>query len=935
MGDPGFIPGFIGYAIQLAGNQIIHHINVAVRCRKELDALKLLLPRIEAMNVELQEYRKALNSGKLSTSPHHPLPSTVNSWLNELNLLLEEASDLAQHCSVPSYSRLFSRYTMSKKITQVTARLEKHLASTPSVAFLHQLQQHLGNRQVLQHIKERVNSLNLRNPPLASTSSGTSGDLFPSTSSADSNIKYIEEALIVGQDSASTRLEELIHSEQDKKLSRFGLVGKGGAGKTLLLKRVFNSNQVQSRFCNGLVLWLTVSQNPSFNALRSDLVRQISLKVDERLQSREEDNVKTWLNQSMEKHKYALFLDDVWDTSATSLLEELCVPLLPHSNDNSNIIIATSRSTSVLLKLGVPPSSLIQMQDLTQDDSWSLFSFHAFPHSQGKLPPSIDQETAKHVCKECGGLPLALKVIGHAMAGIAQSDEWEFALQRLQSDVTGTLSSRLRLSYDALADVPGYGISLQLCFLCLAAFSQDDVIGTAEATTRWIGEGLMAGINALQIGEIYVNLLADRCLIEPVQKDYEGKVIGFRVHDVLYDLAHQIAEKEEKCFFQAGRGLAGFPVDQCSGYVRISLRENNLTSIPKAFRAPYVRSLLLDRNPSLTEIPKEVIGSMTALRVLDLSFTAIQSLPKSMGCLKHLVCLGLWSVPIKRLPDSIAALKSLQILDLYGSDITQLPSGISKLTSLKHLVVDSCKHLQCMPYGISHPTSLEYLSVTGCPNIGWNKRGKNQLSITDLGTLNQLKRLGFQNNGEIIREGMLGSMKRMEHLRLDLTERLPALHKLRSLKQLEIIYCPNIEKFPEEFGKAGGFPKLELFSVVEMEKLEQLPIVEEGALPSLKTLTIMNCEALQRLAQCYWNLKSIEKIRVYGCPNVQHVMAEEKDFINTQRKVQTVTLSITETQAFEKRFNGMFRKLEYGHYGEYWSSEIFQFLHDINIFCLL
>ena len=133
----------------------------------------------------------------------------------------------------------------------------------------------------------------------------------------------------------------------------------------------------------------------------------------------------------MVKYKFVLFLDDVWETSpiTNSLLEELCVPLFPHHN--SNIIIATSRSTSVLSQLGVATSSLIWMQDLSEDESWSLFSFHAFPHSGGVLPKSIDQEISRKVYNECGGLPLALKVIGHAMAGMVQSDEWELAHQRL------------------------------------------------------------------------------------------------------------------------------------------------------------------------------------------------------------------------------------------------------------------------------------------------------------------------------------------------------------------------------------------------------------------------------------------------------------------------------------------------------------------------
>ncbi|GLJ28825.1 hypothetical protein SUGI_0568140 [Cryptomeria japonica] len=835
MGDPGFITGFAGYAIQLAWDQIMHHINIAIRCKKELDALKLLLPRIQAMNVELQEYRKALNSGKMSTSPHHPLPSTVNSWLNELNALLEEASDLAQYCSVRSYFYLFSRYRMSRKIRHLIDNLEKHIACTPSVAFLHQLQQHVANRQVLEQIKERLDYLNHSTSAVASAS----GDPFPSIYSATSNKKYIEEAVIVRQDSESDRLVELIDSQQHKNVSRLGLVGKGGAGKTLLLKRVFNSDQVQSLFRNDLMLWLTVSQNPSFNTLRDDLVKQISIQVNERLDSREEDHVKTWLNECMRKHKFALFLDDIWETSAASLLEELCVPHSPHHK--SNIIIATSRTSSVVSQLGVRPSSLIEMQDLTEDDGWRLFSFYAFPHSDGILPMSIDQEIARSVCKEChGGLPLALKVIGKAM----------------------------------------------LCFLCLAAFSKGHVIYSNDAIDYWIGEGLVAGRDPLQIGDTYVILLPDRCLIEPIQKDYDGKVICFRVHDVLHDLAQQIAEKEEKCFFQASKGLQEFPMVDCAGHIRISLEDNSLTRVPKEIRAPYIRSLLLSSNPSLTEIPKEVIGSMTALRVLDLSRTALQSLPENMGCLKRLVYLGLSFVPLKRLPNSVTALKNLQILDLYRSDITQLPSGISKLTSLKLLDVSFCKHLQWKPYGISRLTSLEYLDAFASSNMQWNKCRRDRLPISDLGTLNKLKRLGLHNNGEIIQKGMLGTMNQVEYL------------------------------------------------LVKLRKLEQLPIVEEAALPSLKTLTIMKCEALQRLPQCYWNLKSVEKIRVYGCSKVLFVMAEEESLIKTKIKVQTITLSTIETQTSEERYHDILQGGEHFYYGEFWCSEMFQLFAGINRFYL-
>ncbi|GLJ28806.1 hypothetical protein SUGI_0567890 [Cryptomeria japonica] len=178
MGDPGLIPGMIGYAINLAANHVIQCINVAIRCRKELDALKVLLLKIQVMNMEMQEYRKTLSSGRVSTSFHPSLSMTVNSWLNELNTLVEEVSDLAQDCIVNSYCRFFPRYNTSRKIRQLIENVEKHVASTPSVAFLHQLQEHVANQQVLQQIKNRMDSLNLHTSALA----GISGDLFPSTS---------------------------------------------------------------------------------------------------------------------------------------------------------------------------------------------------------------------------------------------------------------------------------------------------------------------------------------------------------------------------------------------------------------------------------------------------------------------------------------------------------------------------------------------------------------------------------------------------------------------------------------------------------------------------------------------------------------------------------------------------------------------------------
>ena len=130
-------------------------------------------------------------------------------------------------------------------------------------------------------------------------------------------------------------------------------------------------------------------------------------------------------------------------------------------------------------------------------------------------------------------------------------------------------------------------------------------------------------------------------------------------------------------------------------------------------------------------------------------------------------------------------------------------------------------------------------------------------------SLTQIKALLVQNNGETMNERTLGSMTKMDTLWLiltnmkflpsdmrnmsmlrlfvltcshvvkmptylcdfqkmsrltlykcDMLEELPHLHKLMSLKQLEIVRCSKLIKLPSEFGHPRDFPILEIFSLV-------------------------------------------------------------------------------------------------------------------------
>lgn len=136
-----------------------------------------------------------------------------------------------------------------------------------------------------------------------------------------------------------------------------------------------------------------------------------------------------------------------------------------------------------------------------------------------------------------------------------------------------------------------------------------------------------------------------------------------------------------------------------------------------------------------------------------------------------------------------------------------------------------------------------------------------------------------------------------------------------------------MKRFSKEFGATGVFLLLEFFSIVELNELEELPIVEEGAMPLLKTFTIMLCEVLKMILENYWNLKGLQKLRVYGCSMIlDHLESMEK--IN--KKIEVVTMSTSDTNQVKERYLQVRYSLSSWLYSEFLSSELFLFLRDLD-----
>lgn len=537
---------------------------------------------------------------------------------------------------------------------------------------------------------------------------------------------------------------------------------------------------------------------------------------------------------------------------------------------------------------------------------------------------------------------------------------------------------------------------MQLCFLYLAAaFPENKIINAYEVIQLWEGEGLLAGKmlqvrhqadgdDPFEMGGIYINHLADRCLIEPMIRDVDGRVEYLRMHGGLRDFGIRIAEQEENFYCRVDGGLTQLKKDEGSDCTRILLSSNRLKDFPTRNRDPRgtaleTYSLLMTGNSGLTQIPKKVIGSMISLQVLDLSGTSLQSLPESVGYLKHLVCLRLIGTPIKRLPGSFTDLVNLRILDLSFSSIRELPYRLDKLRSLAYLGLANCKDLHYLSQRISVMTSLQHLYMNGCGSMWTEPKGfrcKNVASIQSLGGLKQLKKLELQNNSHIFNEGTLGNMREMDTLSLVLTEmerlpqdisnmsnlrklvlecshlvrmdsifcdfqnmtslilykcrvleELPHLHKLNSLRRMELIHCPKISKLPKEFGHREAFPLLEIFSLVGLDSLKELPKVEEDAMLSLQIFTIMECQALEIFPQSYWNLKALKKIRIFNCSKV----LENLDGIHTlNAMIEVVTMPMEVIRKTIKGYLQIYpKKKEDQLYCDFLCNELFLFLKSL------
>ncbi|RWR74935.1 putative disease resistance protein RGA3 [Cinnamomum micranthum f. kanehirae] len=802
---------------------------------------------------ELSNTFSAIQAVLEDAERHQVTNNRVRDWLLELKEVAYEVEDILDEMVTDA-----SKSQEDKDETRHPKRLR--LSSLSPLPYIKQfkLQYDIGQR--IRETKEKLDKISIRKDKFNLRELNTREDLLVPNKEERQTSSLVDESEIFGRDDfKDSIIEQLVSetSQEEKSVSVISIVGMGGLGKTTLAQLIYNDDRVMAHFEKRI--WVCVSD--PFD------VKSIAIKVIESMGGRitsnnpDLDTLQHSLREAIDKKRFLLVLDDVWDESG-GLWQKLRVPLMGAAPGSKVVVTTRSRQvaeameTTLIHKLGV----------LSELDCWKLFKYKALKGTQDEECPELI-ETGEKIVQRCKGIPLAVRAVASLLRcrrtkwyweRVLESEIWEWDI--MPKD--GGILPALLLSYYSLP------IHLQRCFSFCSVFPKDHEIKKDELVKLWMAHGIIKSEKAKkhdieEIGELYFDDLLTRSLFQDAEKDDYGNIVRCKLHDLVHDLATFVSSGDY-CSMKAGDS------ELCSIKCHhLSLLVNDgVSSIPSPLRrAKRLRTLLLFGSSTIKSVPKSLFYHLKFLRALDLRGTKIENLQSSLGKLKHLSYLDLSWLNITGLPESASDLCNLQTLKLnYCQGLCLLPSGISKMVKLRHLEVKGTYNLTVLPNGLGRLTSLRTLCKFP---VGDENRG---CKIGELRDLNLLR-------GEL-------SIENLERV-MNVNDASEAeLHKKSDLYVLSL--CCN-DKSDEEWRTLGDDEMKRMESVLEglrppHSNLKELKIqnyagskfpswLEDSKFSSLVKVVLVNCRKCM-LLPVLGKLHSLKYLEIIGADEVKVVGSE-------------------------------------------------------------
>nr|XP_028965425.1 TMV resistance protein N-like isoform X2 [Malus domestica] len=462
-----------------------------------------------------------------------------------------------------------------------------------------------------------------------------------------------------------------------------GIWGMGGLGKTTAAKAIYNQIHLTFEFKSFLADVSDATSKHGLVYLQEKLISDI-LKQKSELSSVDEGI--SLIKQHLQRRRVLVIIDNIDD------LKQLDAIAVSHNcfGPGSRIII-TTRNEHLLKQVEVDKT--YPLREMKKREALELFSWHAFRKS---YPNEEYLEVSEKVVSYCGGLPLALEVLGSFLFRRPIA-EWKSQLKKLERTPKGEIIKPLRISFEGLDDTE------KAIFLDISCF----FIGKDKDYVAKV----LDGCGFFATGGIGV--LRERCLVT-----IEGNKLT--MHDLLREMARVIISEKSL---------------DCPGkWSRLWNRQEVTDVLTNKSGTGEIEGLALYflEETKIASFSTKAFAKMKKLRLLDLGRVELKGECKHLP--KELIWLRWFGCPLKSIPDDFFNQPRLVVLEMQCSKLVQVWKGSKSLHNLKTLDL-SCSNSLQKSSDFSQVPNLEQLILEWCtslseihPSIGHLKR----LSLVNL-----------------------------------------------------------------------------------------------------------------------------------------------------------------------------------------------------------
>ncbi|KAM2583692.1 hypothetical protein TB2_044774 [Malus domestica] len=589
-----------------------------------------------------------------------------------------------------------------------------------------------------------------------------------------------------------------------------GIWGIGGIGKTTLAKAV--CSKYGHSFSSQCYLEEVRSNKKNMVSLQEQFLRDILKRPDIKVSSVVGGTKE--IAKRLGSMKVLVVVDDIDDADQ---LDKLAIA--HDSFGPGSRIIITTRDEQVLNIQKV--DKRYKAQGMIVDEGLKLLSWHAFGND---CPDKEYIELARDIVDYCGGLPLALKVVGRLLATKKSKSIWQSTLDKLRNIPDGKIHETLKLSYDGLGDDHVKGVFLDIsCFF----------IGWEKCYVT----AILDGCSSFSV-EAEITTLRDRCLLDI------GEDQRLRMHDLIRDMGREILRAEfpvelgkrsRLCHSEDAkivlRNKLGTEAVEGLNLTLLEDSDDEKSFSTKAFKKMRRLKFLMLGKVKLTGSYKHLSKE---LRLLHWDGFPLEAIPAAFDQ-RNLVCMELWYSKIVRVwedSDSDMLPKKLKLLVLrHCHNLTELPD-LSKLPHLKELYLGGCKGLCGGYHFLAQLKMIEALELRDC-NI------TDGAILESLGSLSSLTVLDLGGNG-FNRLPIVSGLSQLRVLLLNHCTNLQAIPDLpNSLLELEANYCTALE-IMSDFSEISKMTRLEL---KECRKLKDIPNLE-NSMDYMESIHMEGCTSL-------------------------------------------------------------------------------------------